>query len=677
MEKDKFIALAMKRFKIASEAEHDNRKKGLEVDSFSIELKQWPDQIQKDRDSNNQPCLVLDQTNKFLKSVTNEQRMNRPQIKISPTSDDTVETAEILEGMVRHIQVDSAADIAYDTACDSQTRKGWGYFRLLTVYSDPRSFDQDAKIVPIRNAYTVYLDPDRSDPNYPYPKWGFVVSDIPTDDYKKRYPKSQIASINLETLGDEVAEWMKDGAIRVAEYWCVEEETRKIYQLQDGSVVEAVPEGMQAVKERDTTDYSVCMYKINAVEKLTTEEWAGKYIPIIEVVGEDHDVNGKRVLNGMIGPMMDEQRQFNYWSSASTEAIALAPKAPFILAEGQQSGYEGMWRAANQKNFPYLIYKPVTIAGTLAPPPQRNTAEPPVQAMMAAIAQASQNLKSTTGIYDASLGNKSNETSGKAIMARKAEGDVATFNYVDNLSRALRFLGVQLLDLIPRIYDTARIVRIVHEDGTHEPVQINQPFMEGEGQNAVQKIYDVTTGKYDVVVNTGPSFQTKRVEAQESMGQLVQSFPEVMHVAGDLIVKNFDWPGAADIADRLKKMLPPQLQDQEGQQIPPAAKQQLDQSHAMVEQLTKALNDANDKLDAKTLELKSKERIAEQDNETKLVIAEMQTTMDNNMMLFREELAHLRGTKDHVHGHQEANTPPPVDPNRPTPAAQPDQQPPA
>lgn len=664
----------MKRFKIAMEAESDNRKKGLEVDKFSIELKQWPDQIQKDRDGNNQPCLVLDQTNKFLRSVTNEQRMNRPQIKISPGDDGDTDTAQVIEDKIRHIQVESQADIAFDTACDSQTRKGWGYMRLLTVYKDENSFEQDIKIIPERNAYCIYLDPDCTDPNYPYPKWGFRVSDMQIEDYKRKYPKSELASISLETIGDDEAEWLKDGCVRVAEYWVVEEETKTIYQLPDGSVSDSLPEGVTELKKRETTIYSVCMYKINAIEQLSEEPWAGKYIPIIPVYGDDHDLNGKRILNGMVFPMMDEQRQFNYWSSAATEAVALAPKAPFVLAEGQQSGYEAMWKAANQKNFPYLIYKPVTINGNLAPAPQRNTAEPPIQAMMAMVQQAGQNFKGTSGIYDDNLGARSNAVSGKAIMAHQKEGDVATFHYVDNLSRALHFMGVQLLDLFPHIYDTPRNEQAVAEDGTHRMVKINQPFVEGEGQNAVTKKIDFTKGKFSVVVTTGPSFQTKRQEFVESAMQMAQSYPPLMQIAGDKIVKNMDWPGAEEIAERMEKMLPPQLQEG-GDQIPPQAKAQIDQAHMMIDQLTKALNLAHDKIDQKTLELSSKERIAEQNNETALTIAEMQATMDNNLALFREELAHLRGVKDQVHSHQQANTPPPIDPNAPPPQIEQPQQP--
>ncbi len=658
--------MALKRFKIASEAEEDNRKNGLEADRFSIELKQWPDNIQQNRSQNNQPCLVLDQTNKFLRSVTNEQRMNRPQIKISPGDDQDVDTAQQIEDKIRHIQVDSQADVAYDTAVDSQTRKGWGYMRILTVYSDENSFEQDIKIVPERNAYCIYLDPDCSDPAYPYPKWGSRVSDMLHEDYKAKYPDSSMASMEMEEIGNDAPEWIdkNGGKVRVAEYWVVKEETKTIYQLPDGTVTDTLPEGIKPLKDRDTINYSVCMYKINAIEKLSEEEWAGKYIPIIPVYGDDHDVNGKRILDGMVRPMMDEQRQFNYWSSASTEAIALAPKAPFILAEGQQQGYEAMWQQANSKNFPYLIYKPVTINGNLAPAPQRNTAEPPVQAMMTAVAQAGQNLKGTTGIYDDNLGARSNAVSGKAIMAHQKEGDVATYHYTDNFSRAQYFCGVQLLDLMPKIYDTARTTGAVSEDGKHRKIKINQPYMEGKEP----KFHDFTKGKYDVVVTTGPSYQTKRMESAEGMAQMVQSFPEIMKVAGDLVVRQQDWPGAEMLAERLAKTLPPELQDNnDEQQIPPQVQQKLQQSQQMIQQLSQALHAAHDKLDQKTIETGSKERIAEQDNETKLTIAELQATMDNNMQLFREELAHLRGVRDMAQTHELAMQPPPVDPNAPPP----------
>lgn len=641
-----FITTALKRFKICEEAENHNRKKGLEVDKFALGA-QWPDSIKADRELDNRPCLVINQIPKFTRDVTNELRMNRPSIKISPTDEETVDTALVQEGMIRHILVDSNADVAIDTAAASQVNKGWGYFRVVTEYCedgstlDASAFNQDIKIKKIKNAFTVYADPfsDPYDPNFM-----FVVEDIELEDYKRQYPKSTAANIPLETIGDNAPMWAQGGSIRVAEYWRVERSKKKIYMLEDGSVVDTVPKGQKPLKERDSEIRTVKMSKINGMEELETQDWAGKYIPIIPVLGEDHDVDGKRILKGMVEDMMDPQRQYNYWTSASTEAIALAPKAPFVMAEGQQEGYESFWQSANQKNYPYLLYKPITINGTLAPAPQRQVSEPPVQAMMLAIRQANEDLRGTTGIYNENLGEDSNAVSGKAIIAKQRQGNVATFHYGDNLSRALRYLGMLLLDLIPKIYDTARIVNIVHEDGTHEPTKINQNFQKGEKT----KNYDLSKGKYTVVVETGPSYSTRRQEAAEGIATLAQAYPPLMQVAGDILVKNMDWPEAQLIAKRLKVMLPPQVQaaDEEDDPVPPQIKQQMAEMDDVIKKGQAHIQDLETQLKDKTVEQETKVRQADQkDKEIQL------KAFDSKVSLLKEVPGHsgeLNGLLDQV-----------------------------
>jgi hypothetical protein len=304
----------------------------------------------------------------------------------------------------------------------------------------------------------------------------------------------------------------------------------------------------------------------------------------------------------------DPQRMLNYWTSAQTEMIALAPRAPFVVAEGQLEGYEGMWRAANTKNLPFLVYKAKGLNGELLPAPQRQFGEPPIQSISHALAQAADDLKSTTGIYDASLGAKSNETSGRAILARQREGDTANFHYTDNLSRAMRHAGRIILSMIPFVYDTARVVRIVGLDDEHSTVSINQPTV----AKGVQKIYDLTTGRYDVTISTGPSYMSRRQEAVESIMSLVQSFPPLMQVAGDLLVKNMDWPGAQKIADRLKKMLPPQVAEQDDQQqapLPPQVQATLQQLSMQNQQLTQALHESTQAIETQQYQVQSKERI--------------------------------------------------------------------
>jgi hypothetical protein len=659
---EKILKDGLEQFHIADEAEREPRREALEADRFALG-QQWDNAITQSRQLQGRPCLTINKTAPAIRQVTNDARQNRPQVKVSPTDDGTEETAEILEGMVRHIQVSSNSDVAIDTAFDQSVRGGWGYYRVLTKYVNDESFLQEIKIDRIKDRFTVYFDPFCMEPDYSDARFAFIVNDIPKSEFERDYPT---AKANNDMLGgQDTKQWIGEDTIRVAEYWRIEETDAQLHELEDGTTISsdkydlAVQHAEQAPhitppkkikRSRPIKQRKIMCYKITAFDVLESYEWPGKYIPIIPVLGEDHEIDGKRYLRGMTYSMMDAQRQYNYWTSAATEAIALAPKAPWLVAEGQIEGYEQIWQNSNVGTPAVLTYKPTALNGAPIPGPQRNQAEPPIQAMTLAIRQASDDMKSSSGIFDASLGNRSNETSGKAIMARQREGDTSTFHFIDNLTRSMRFLGLILLDLIPKIYDTHRVIRIVHEDGTHETTEINQHLKPGvaqQAQGAVQKIYDVTTAKYDVVINTGPSYTTKRQEALESMINISQAYPPLWHVAGDLMAKNMDWPGAMDLSERLKKTLPPQLQDQD-EQDPQKAIQQNQQLSQMVEQLTQALHAAHDQIDTKAAELASREKIAQMNNETNLSIAEINALvkqMGNQFAVFKEELNHLRGQK--------------------------------
>lgn len=653
------LELALKRFKLAEEAENDWRNKGLEADKFYVG-DQWPTNVQETRRLESRPCLTLNQLPKFVRQVTNDQRMNRPSVKVVPVADADVDTANILEGLVRHIQDDSNADVAYDTACSSQVVKGFGYFRVITDYSDPESFDQDIKIKRIKNAFTVYFDPNCEEPDYSDAKWCFVIHDINREDFERQYPDAEASNLEFSSTGDPQADWANKSLVRVAEYFYIEDEEKKLCLLEDGSTafqdeIDAfVAQGGTApviTQTRVSLVPKVKWCKITVCDVLEEKPWPGKWIPIIPVLGDDLDVNGKRNLTGMVYGAMDPQRQYNYMSTAQTEAIALSPKAPFILAEGQIEGYERFWDNANTQNFSHLPYKPTSIEGNMVPPPQRQHVEPPIQAMVMATSKASDDLKGITGIFDAGLGARSNETSGKAIIARQKEGDIANFHYIDNLSRAIKHLGRILIDLIPIIYDAPRVVRIVGEDGTSEMVHVNT-HLDDKGNPAqpggpVAKIYDLSTGKYDVTVAVGPSFSTKRQESVDVMTQMVQAYPALMQIAGDILVKNMDWPQAQEVAERFKKTLPPALQDNEEGDVPPQAKAQMDQMGQMVEQLTATVHQLQDEKDAKSAELASKEKIAAMGNETQIVVEAMKQEMAASQALLLQELQHIAETINH------------------------------
>lgn len=630
-EDSKFIATALKRFNLAAEAEADTRKKSLDDLKFRAG-DQWPVNVRQARDVDKRPCLTINRIPSLIKQVTNQSRQNRPQLKIIATDDSTEETAEVLEGMCRYIQESSNADIAYDTARDAQVTMGFGYFRVITEYAGDDTFDQDIKIKRIKNAFTVYFDPNAVEPDYSDAKWCFIVADIEKGEFKSEYPNAEILSMELSSIGDNAMGWMTEDNIRVAEYFYVVEEKKPICLMSDGKVLDKdiaddliksmaqypTSQPLTIKATRDAVVKSVKWCKMTAAEVLgEIQDWAGKYIPVIPVLGEDLDIDGKRELIGLVRDAKDPQRSLNYWRTATTEAIALAPKAPWVIAEGQIEGYENFWQNANVANYSHLPYKPTTIAGIQVPMPTRNSVEPPVQAMTMASQEAADDMRAVTGVYDQRQEDL-RDASGKAINARQRQGDTSNFNYIDNEGRSVRYLGVILLDLVPKIYDAPRVVRIIHADQSTEVIKINQPTGKKDLMTGVEKIYDVRTGKYDVTVDIGPSFATKRIENADAMQTMAQSYPPLMQFAGDLMVKEMDFPGADEIAARLKKMLPPQLQD-DAEEIPPQAKAMMQQQTDLIKQLTGELNRQYSKSAFKEAELASKERINNANNETKVV----------------------------------------------------------
>jgi hypothetical protein len=650
---EEFLALARDRFRQAAEAETELRAESLEDLKFRAG-EQWPKSISDARDLDKRPCLTINRLPQFLKQVTNEQRQNRPSVQVNPVGDGAdVETAEVLQGVIRHIELNSSADAAYDTAFEAAATMGFGYFRIVTEFQDEKSFDQEILIKRVKNPFTVYFDPACQEPDYSDARYCFIVEDLTHDEFREQYPDSELAGLqDFTSVGDGTPGWITQSSVRIAEYFHIEREEKTLALLQDGSIhfTDEVPEGTVIVKTRKTHVPSVKWSKINACEIIAETEWAGKWIPVVPVLGDEIDVDGAKQLVGMVRYARDPQRMYNYWASAETEMIALAPRAPFIGAEGQFENHEAAWKQANTRNLAYLEYNPKSIGGQVLGAPQRNVYEPPVQAITHARMQAADDLKSTTGIYDASLGANGNEKSGKAILARQKEGDNANFHFTDNLTRSIKHCGRILIDLIPHIYDAPRVIRIIGEDQQPKTVQVNQHFV--DEQDGVQKIFDLTSGKYDVTVSAGPSYQSKRTEAVESMMELTKAYPPLVQIAGDLLVKNMDWPGAQEIADRLHRMLPPQLQDQQqngaqqAQQQMQQAQQQLQMLGQQHGQLVQTVHTLQNEIDAKTVETQSRERIVAMQEETKRTIALATLDQREGLALLEQEIATIRHRLD-------------------------------
>jgi hypothetical protein len=672
MDKDT-LQEARDRFQDAQDTWSDQRNDALDDIKFSRLAEQWPDSIKQQRARESRPCLTINRLPSFIRQVVNDARLNKPSIKVHPAdSKADPDTAEVINGIIRNIEYTSNAEVAYDTALEDAVTCGFGYFRIGVDYAYDDAFELDINIDRIANPLSVYGDPasmacDASDWSY-----AFVTENLTRDQFKQKYPGADMS----DWEGDYDENWLNEDNVRVAEYWTRDEVSTNLLRFNDGLILHEDQylknkelfdsTGLQIVQSRPTVTHRVMQRIISGAEILEETEWAGRYIPIIPVYGDEVVVEGKRYFMSLTRQAKDAQRMYNYWRTASTELVALAPKAPFIGPTGAFDTDAGKWATANTSSHPFLEYD-----GQI--PPQRQPfAGPPAGAIQEALS-ASDDLKNIMGLHDASLGARSNETSGRAILARQREGDVSTYHYIDNLSRGIRYAGRVLIDLIPHVYSEPRIMRIMGYDESVENVQVNQEFEQGDSV----KIHDLTAGKYDLTVSTGPSFTTQREEALTQMTQIVQAAPDLMPVLGDLIAKNMDWPGADDMAKRLKVLLPPQIQALEKMDgLPPEAQAavaqaqgQMQQMAQMIEEGKRVLAEQQQRIVELELDKRNKEgELAqkEQDsqrkyssdmakNETAILIAQMKEEGEKNAQLLEHM---LDGMKQRVEAIQVAqNTP--------------------
>jgi hypothetical protein len=619
------MATMRKRLQMAQAAYSDSREDELDDLRFMAGSPdnqwQWPADVLATRGSvqgqtiNARPCLTINKLPQHVRQVTNEQRQNRPSGKVIPADDNAdVEVAEIFNGVVRHIEYMSDADVAYDTACDNQVTYGEGYIRLLTEYCNDETFDQDIKIGRVRNAFSVYMDPTIQDPCGADAEWCFVTEDILKTEYERMFPDATpISTLYSQGVGDQgISSWLQEDTIRIAEYFYYTYERSTLHLYPDnetafkGSNRDKQLGAMfgKPIRTREVDRKKVMWMKTNGFDVLDEREWPGKWIPVVRVIGNEWEVDGQIHISGLVRNAKDAQRMYNYWTSQEAEMLALAPKAPFIGYGGQFEGYEMQWKTANTTNWPYLEVNPDVTdgAGNVLPLPQRAAPPLPQTGLIQAKMGAAEDIKSTTGQYDASIGAQGNERSAKAIIAREKQGDVGTYHYVDNLARAIRHITRQIVDLIPKIYDTQRIARIIGVDGEVDMVKFNpsqqepvKEIREPQTGALIEKIYNPGVGTYDVMVTTGPGYMTKRQEALDAMSQILQTNPQLWAVAGDLFIKNMDWPGAQEMAARFKKILDPKVLS-DGDQSPElmAAQQQLEAMTMELNRVTDIMENIQD-----------------------------------------------------------------------------------
>lgn len=583
-DKDAFLKECRDQLSDAIEADRQNREEALD-DLRNLIGEQWAETIKTAREAEGRPCLVINKLSQFVRQVTGDIRQLNPAINVSGADGNASrEVADIFEGVIRQIQSKSDASSVYESAAESAASCGMGYFRVLTDYEDEDSFNQEIKIERIYNPFSVYFDDTARCPTRSDAKWVYITDKMEEDDFREAYPKAALISVADDAL-NHASDWRDGSKVIVAEKFWIEHKPATLYMLADGTTTSEKPlVPVNVLQKRETFVPVVKWAKISGKDVLEgPTEFASKLLPVVAVMGEEIHIGDRCYRSSVIRHAKEPQRLYNYLSSAEAEIVALQPKSPFLVTPKQIAGHETLWAAANNANRPYLTYNPDPHAMGA---PQR--IQPPVssQGLQLGIAKASDDMKATTGIYDASLGQRSQETSGVAIRQRQMESDVSTSIYSDNMGKAVEQCGRILLDMIPRIYDTARTMRILGKDQKEEMRQVNQPVMI-QGQQLIMN--NLSAGKYDLRVSVGPNYTTKRQEAVEKMTELLRAYPQLAQVAGDIVVRQMDFPEADALAERLEKTLPPELRPQSDKPDPQQQQAQAQQMQAQQAQMQMAM----------------------------------------------------------------------------------------
>ena len=643
MENDN-IKEARERFDACQEATSEQRELMLDDLRFSnpADPQQWPDEVRKARETavgGARPCLTFDQTNQFISQVVNHWRENKAAIKVRPVdSGADLKVAEALQGIIRHIEDVSRADLAYDMALEYGARCGLGWFRIATEVTNDERNEQDIRIKRISDPFSVSLDPDWQEPDGSDAMFGFVESTLTKRSFERQYPDASPTNWRSDGTG-----WIDEHSIRVVEYFNLTDDKENVLVMDDpinpGQEFElAEADYWAAVKETGvrlpvirtyTRKTRRCQWKkLTGDAELDSSEFPASHVPLIPVVGSELWIEGKRHLCGMVRPMKDPMRAYNYDRSNYIEHVSLQTKIPYLVAAEAVEGFEGEWGSANRSNAAYLPFNHVDSDSNPLPPPRREQPPAASAAYVQGAMQAQNDIQASIGMYRANLGAPSNETSGKAINARQSQGDTANFHYADGMARSLRHAGKIIVEMIPKVYDTRREMRILADDGGTAMVRMDpeqqQPAVMKGAQLASM---NPTIGKYDVSVSAGPAFGTRRQEAVEAMKEIIGGNPQMMAMLGDEFVKMMDIPGADKIAKRLATMLPPQIQqaeaaEKEGSQSPEVmqvqqqAQQQMQEMQAQVQEhvqgLQQELDQAKSKADSKDADMLKQQTAAHQ-----------------------------------------------------------------
>jgi len=679
---ESIVEEAKERFERAKDMYSASRAQAVADTRFALgdsdNLWQWPEDVATSRQGDRRVCLTVNLTAQHCNQIINQIRQNRPSCRVMPVDDmSDKKTAEILAGLIRNIQTTSNADDAHDTAAEHAIYGGEGYWRVITEFESDSSFNQIIKIKACPNPQLVYIDPDAVEPDKSDAEWGFIFEDVKKDTIEREYPelKGELSS----WVEDKKYQWVSEDTVRVAEYFYVEYVKDTALLLADGSstlestlpenvtrkdmklVNSDTGESIEIIKERDTfrKQWKWCKLVGGHDKPYEERDWPGAYLPIIATIGKEVNVNGQVIRKGIVRDLKDPARMVNYSYSETVQTLALQNKVPYMASAEAIEGFEGIWGNANLENRAYLPYNSFDEAGQPLQPPQRQPPAIMPAAQVQLLQLSTEEMRGASGQQNSNFGIKSEASSGVGIQRLKQQGEIATFHFPDNHARGLRYEAKILIDLIPKVMDTKQIVRVLGLDGKQEqatldPSHQNAYYEQDIGDGDIQKIFNPTIGQYDVVIDTGPSFQTQRQEAFATLSDMSSRNPALIDKAGDLIMRNSDYPGADQIADRLEKFLPPEVRDQKNgaaqqlQQATQAAQQmqqQLQQMQQVMQEMQQKLQAAESGQAKAQMEIQAKMQLSAAEIEAKkemaLLDAQVQDQKHQREIAARQQQAEI------------------------------------
>lgn len=553
-DKQEIIAEALDRFENASDSWSYIYEEAVEDVKFVDDDKdgQWSDQMLKSRA--NRPCLTFDKLSTSVDRVIGGQLSNMPSVKIRAAEEGDEDIAEVYQGLIR--QIDQRGIQAIKTAFKFAVKGGFGCFLVDHDYIDDVSLDQDILIREVKNPFSVLIDPIIQAERTTEARFGFLFQDMERKEFDRLYPDQPDVS-ESEFLTSHTSEnWITEDYVRVADYYRIVLEESTLVQLSDGRVLdlkEVQPvrdelnlQGITLGKTRKVQKRKLERFKITANNILEEVECVGRYIPIVPVLGKTSNINGKFISRGLVRKAKDAQRLYNYSRSVAVEVTALTPKQPYFVTPAMIKGHESKWRNMMVSNDPVLTFN-----FDQGQKPYRESPAQGSPGLMQDAQLAAEDIKATTGIYDANLGQQGQEISGVAMSKRQFQGEMSNFEFQDQLVDAIELSGRICIDMIRSVYDTERQIRIVGEDEKEEVISINKTLMDAQTGQYV-KTMDLSVGNYDIKVASGPSFSTRKQETAEQLSTIIAQNPAMSELVGDVLFKNLDLVGGDEVIKRLR-----------------------------------------------------------------------------------------------------------------------------